>query len=360
MDLSTEQVAAHAKRGTGAALLRRRAALAMMGPIVRQGRKSCLLASAVLAVLLASGCVSYRAQIGREVHRGDFAARVDSVVTNRKTGAVLFDVLDVPSDVRLLGGGLSGPSDLPCEGGGAYRFGRAPARPADAPLSRGDHISLETGSIIGRWQRDPTRLDLVLQAGSGDPRCMPLPFADAGDAPTLEARERFTVGIDMLALWFVHRLGPVNAVVWFPATFGAWLGPMHVEVGGGAGATECPKSMCQVRQGETSREAGSYPVFAGIDTPLVELGEITLGLGARYTAAYLSAYTFGGHESFWIHSPQLTPYVAAVPPVVRPRAVGGAREALIGFEVPIGYAFSTKHGGALSIGIGLRIQATVF
>jgi hypothetical protein len=53
------------------------------------------------------------------------------------------------------------------------------------------------------------------------------------------------------------------------------------------------------------------------------------------------------------------PSFLVVMPVVKPHAIGGSREALIAFEVPVGYAFTKDLGSSLTLGFGLRFGFTV-
>jgi hypothetical protein len=60
-----------------------------------------------------------------------------------------------------------------------------------------------------------------------------------------------------------------------------------------------------------------------------------------------------------MHGPVIAPWFGAGKPLGAAPGIGGAREGLIAFELPIGYAFAPGHR-SFTIGLGLRSWLTLF
>ena len=322
--------------------------------ILKSGAAGCLVAP------LLAGCVSYSSEIRREVTRGDLTVAVERArQPTRKTARVDLTVTSIPPDVRLVEATLSHSARSFCGGPRATDFGRAGGRPKDAPLVKGERFSLEF-ETVEPLEGDAPHLDLLLGTPHGTRRCVSVPLTAPGRHLSWETKERFTVGVDIGIEGFSASLGPVATLVSIPVELGVWFGRYHLEVGAGPAGAGCRDTACPVDSDKHIDYSTVFPVFAGVRYNAWESGEYAVGVDLRYRAAKLAADTFQGRETYWMQGPVIAPYVAAVMPVSSDGSKGGAREALIGLDVPLGYAFAENGKHAFSFGVNLALFFTAF
>jgi hypothetical protein len=301
--------------------------------------------------------------VGREVQRGDVAVRVDDANLDRRSEAAIgLTVKHVPRGVRLRAASLSGNSRALCSGADALRVGREAGRDANAPLLPGERIGLGFGVFPrsfrpNAWQH----VGLLLETELGSLRCVAIPITEGGQPLAFRPRQRYTLGLDVSLEGFTSWLGSVSQLVTVPLEAGVWLGRIHPEVGAGIAGAGCPDSRCNApSKDQRINYANAIPIFAGARVVAFETGSLSLGASLRYRAVHLAADTFVGRESFWMHGPVLSPYIGAVTPVTNGGEMGGAREALIAFEIPLGYAFAENGRQTFSAGMNLALLFTAF
>jgi hypothetical protein len=318
-----------------------------------------------VAALTAAGCVTYSAQLDRRLQRGGALVTVDSAIAKRNDQSrVVLTVGGVPEGVKLLEASLSAEDDFPCSSQAiADAIGRSSGRGAKEALVAGERISLGfPKGTFGFLTQNMSRLDLLVETPKGAQRCIPIPLREGEAEIEWQARERWTLGLDISLEGFTDRIGSVTQFLTFPFTVGYWLDSTHLEIGGGIASSGCPDSSCEPESEDMRiNYTTSYLLLAGLDRPFFETGEFSLGGGFRYRVMYMAADTFGGYESYWMHGPVLTPYIGAVPPIPKgSRGIGGARQALVGLEIPIGLAFSQDEELCLTLGANLRMRFTFF
>jgi hypothetical protein len=98
---------------------------------------------------------------------------------------------------------------------------------------------------------------------------------------------------------------------------------------------------------------------------LLELPDHVVLLPSHYGGSVcgrgLSANPFSSVGFERAHNPMLAPYIAWVPAIpASGSGIGGAREGLLGLEVPVGYVLSDNGDRAVSIGASFRVLFTVF
>jgi hypothetical protein len=318
------------------------------------------------SVLGAAGCVGYRAEVARDIQRGEVTVRVQEITGRPQRGGetrVDMVVREVPPGLRLRGASVSGFKQSFCEGVPASKLGREAGRGVAAPLVPGEHLSLAFDPIGMYLLALPSpRLDLSVETARGARRCVSLPLADAGKPLRFDARQRFTVGVDLSFEGFPAELGPVSQVLTFPLQVGMWIDRYHLEVGAGIATAGCPESHCQ-RPSEQQRinYATAVPIFAGVRMIAWEYHELSIGAALRYRAIRLAADTFEGHRTFWMQGPVLAPYIGSAMPFLHlgARDAGGAREDLIAIEIPVGYAFAENGERSVSVGANFTTLFTV-
>lgn len=309
------------------------------------------------------GCATVSAPIGRTVTRGEVTAHVErtSARTVRETRVAVV-MQRVPPGVSLLGAFVATDGAPYCAGTHADRFSRSGAADDKAPLSNGERVILEfPPAALDTLTAPSPRLDLLVGSAKGTRRCIPLPLVDGERTLAWEYDQRFTVGVDLSLEGFTHGLAPVTQLATIALTVGMWIDRVRLDVGVGVGGAGCPDDYCKVEDPEASKidYKTVVPVHAGVEIPLWEAGEFSVGVGARYRAVKLAADTFAAHESFWAHGPVLAPYVAAVMPAT-PDGLGGSRLGFAGFEVPVGYVMAENGEHAVSAGVNLRMFFTAW
>ena len=335
-------------------------------PGTRRTKGRCLATAALGSALLsnAGGCVRYLAPVERDFERGDVVFHVESVAARRLGEAhVVLATRRVPAGVTLLRATVS---DVPraCEDGAyATRLGRDRASTPEAPLVAGERMTLTFAEgSLATLAGAPAHLELLLRAHNGKVRCLALALADSGAPLAFEAQERWTLGLEGSIEAFARHIGPVSQVVLLPAALGVWIDDVHVNAGGGFAWAGCPETHCaRPTEDQTINYATGFLGFAGAGMSLYERGEFALGASFRYRVFTLPADTRAGREEHWAHGPVLSPFVAAVAPPATPSdEMKGSREALIGLEVPVGYAFAENGERAVTVGGNLRTFLTIF
>lgn len=317
-----------------------------------------------LGVVASAGCATISAPVDRGVKQGGFAARVEAAAVrpNRETRIAVV-VETMPTGVKLLEASLSASSREPCGGTPATGFARSAAASPDEPLRPDERIVLEFPDSVSSQLSEPgPRLDLLLESPRGTRRCLPVPLVDGARKLDWQVDQRFTAGLDFSLEGYTDRVGSITQIVAFTVTFGVWLDRYRLEAGVGVGGAACPEDTCPVED-ENSDYRVDYstvvPFHAGAQTPLLEAGEVSFGVGLRYRAVKLVADTYESHEAYWAHGPVIAPYIGAILPGVE-KGWGGSRRALIGAEIPVGYVIAANGERAVSIGFNLRSFVTAF
>lgn len=319
----------------------------------------------IMVAFTVNGCVSYSAQIQRTERRGDFRIKLDSATVQRGGEAtVTMIVQSIPKGVKLLEASVSASGDRLCESKiTAKKIGRSSGKSVQEALTSGERIGFgfnERAFFV--LTGESPRIDLLVETPKGVQRCVPISIRDDDTEVEWRARQRWTVGIDLTLQGFTSRLGSVSQFVSFPLTFGYWLNAFHLEVGGGVVASGCPDSVCEPESEKMRIHYSTGAImFAGVDRPIYEFSEISVGAGFRYRVMYLTADTRDGYERYWMHGPVFAPYIGAVMPVAEGESgIGGAQEGLAAFEIPISGAFSSGRPFTLTIGGSLRFRFTSF
>jgi hypothetical protein len=315
-----------------------------------------------------TGCFSYTARLGPEVRRGDVRVLPVEARTratrlappSRFDTTVWVKVTGVPANVRLREATLASAGAAPCSGPVAARLGREEGRGATAPLVAGETLAFEFAlADLGAFAAHPS-LDLLVETPLGAQRCVSVPLSDDRANVAWEPRRRFTVGLDLSLEGLTAEVGSVDRLVTVPISVGVWLGKYQVHVGAGIAGVGCPEPHCATTADSKINYATSVPVIAGVRRILYESGELSLGVGLRYRAMRLVADTFEGRTATWMHGPILAPYIGAGTPVRTDGSdLGGAREALVAFELPVGYGVTTDGEHTVSIGVNLSMLLSV-
>jgi hypothetical protein len=307
--------------------------------------------------------VTVSANVGRTVTQGSFSTHVERVAARpSKETRMAVVVEEVPSDVKLLEASVSAGAVAPCGGIRATRLARTAATSAEAPLRADERIVLGfPAEAMAPLSEPGARLDLLLESSQGTRRCVPVPLVSQNRKLDWQIDQRFTAGVDLSLEGYPSRIGSIQQLAAFTATFGVWLDRYRLEAGIGLGGAGCPDDTCPVDSADGDMKIDYttiVPFHAGVQTPIWEGGELSVGLGLRYRAAKLAADTYEGRESTWMHGPVAAPYFAAVSPV-DPRGWGGSRVGLAGLEVPVGYVFAENGDRAVGIGFNIRMFFTV-
>jgi len=312
----------------------------------------------------AMGCGTVSTPIARTVTGGGVTAHVEKASSRplrRPLSETRVSVVlqRVPPATKLLGAFVAGDGQPYCDEKHAGTLERSPARDAAAPLSNGERVELAFPAGARSALTGPApRLDLLVLAADGTQRCIPLALTDGERRLAWAYDQRFTVGADLSLEGFTSSLGSVTQLTTIALTVGMWLDRVRIDVGVGAAGAGCPERYCEVEGSSKIAYTTVFPVHAGVEVPLWEVGDFSLGLGARYRAVKLGADTHAGRERFWAHGPVLAPYVAAVVPVT-PDGFGGSRLGFGGIELPISYWMTDTGEHAASIGVNLRMFFTV-
>jgi hypothetical protein len=329
------------------------------------GSGSAWRAGPVLAALAVfePGCVSYTAAVHDDVRRGDLAVRVEEATLGRRSELGLaVTVQHVPRGARLRGASITTVAVAHCRGDDAVRMGREGGRRVDDPLVPGEHVTLAFGTFPNRLLgANPLYLGVLLEAPGGAVRCLTLPIA-SGRAPLdWRPRQRYTLGVDVSVESFASWLGPVSEMVTLPVEAGVWLGAVHPELGAGVAGAGCPESRCKPStKDQQINYATAVPFFAGARVVAFETGDVSLGATIHYRAVHLAADTFAGRQSFWMQGPVVSPYVGGAGHVVPGTHMGGAHEALIALELPLGYAFAENGRQSFTVGLNVAMLLTAF
>lgn len=330
-----------------------------MGEVARR----VLRLAGVGAALGAAGCWTYTAPMDRTVTRGQVSVDLETATgTPDSTAELVLRLRTVPAKVRLKQASATSGAVI-CGGVRAVRLGRSSGASLDAPLVPGERLTLAFGSAgLEALSAKAPRVDLIVRLENGEHRCIPIPLTAAGGTLPWRTNERFTVGVDLSIEGYTARLGAVSQVVTAPLMLGAWIGSYHLEAGGGIAGAGCPEDRCTPpSQRQRINYANSAVLVAGVRRSVFETGSVSMGAALRYRAQYLAADTRTGRESFWAHGPLFAPYIGVTPPVSeQAKWRGGAREALIGFEVPVGYVFAENGESSPSIGVNLTFMTTAF
>ena len=309
------------------------------------------------------GCTTLQAPVDRTIGRGEFSAHVERAAARQGKEVRLALVLKrVPAGTKLLRAYASGEGWIYCSGPQAAKLSRSAAPTASDPLRSDERVVLEfPAEALDRLVGPAPRVDLLVESARGTHRCMPLELTENDQKLEWDYDQRFTVGLDMAVEGYTNPLGPFSRLVPFEGTLGLWLGRYRLELGAGVGGAGCDEKYCVVEEKDSSIDYKTvYPMHAGVQTALWEKGEYSFGVSARYRAVKLLADTRTGRESAWTHGPLVVPYLGAALPVVKGTSLGGSRGALIGFELPLGFAMAENGKRSLSIGIGMRSFFTAF
>lgn len=316
------------------------------------------------AALTSLGCGSFTAPIRRTVARPGMTARVESASARHTNEVrVAFVVERAAPGLKLLQASVSAGSEQPCSGFVAPLLSRSGAPSVSEPLKTNERIVLEFPSeAMDTLVAEAPRLDLLVESKRGTHRCIPLELAEGRRRLEWGYDQRFTIGLDVSLEGFTNWNAPVSSLVGFVPTFGAWVGRFRLEIGAGIGGAGCTDSFCPIDQEAESKVDYTtvFPLHAGIEAPVFEVGEFSFGVGARYRAVKLAADTYEGRQRFWAHGPVLAPYFAAMTPQWTEAKLGGSRLGLIGLEVPLGYTLAENGEDAFSIGFNVRSFFTSF
>jgi hypothetical protein len=311
------------------------------------------------AAWFSTGCVSYTATIDHDVRRGDLRLKLDSATVLRPRDPVhdrlretrlSLTVEQVPADVTLLDAQLSSRTAPLCVWSQDARVGRSGGRESTAPLETNERLTLGFPSGFEVLHDESSRLDLLLETPEKHLRCVPVPVTDDGRPLQWRADQHLAIGVAFGVEEFTTHLGSVMQLGTFPLTVGWWVGPYRAEVAAGLALAGCPDTRCPVTAADSHiNNSTTFVLAPGVGRALFEGGSFSVGATVRYRAVHLAANTFHGQEQLWMHGPVVIPYLG----------IGSAREFLLGFEFPVGYAFAENGDQTATVGFGLSLLGTV-
>ena len=320
--------------------------------------------------LASSACTSIRADVDQTVQRDRLRVEIQELalpptedIANRRLQMAI-QIADSAPNNKLLRAVLGSYADGYCaKGVEADRIGRSGSSDPSAPLAPGERLTLEfPDGAIGIVAAPNAHVNLLLESPNGARRCVTLPLAEGQRALEWRYDQRFTLGLDFSIEGLPARLGSVDRFFVLPLSLGVWLDGYHLQLLGGIAGAGCPEDSCAVNEeaDEHINYSTAWMLGAGVDRPLWEHKESSVGISVRYRALHLAADTFDGRESFWAHGPVIAPYLGVVTPLDQRTRTGGARNALIGFDLPVGYLFAGNGQRSLSLGFAARSYFTVF